>query len=225
MKFTDAAMDLLVQGSCPGCARPGRGVCGTCAATIMAGRIGPRTREGITVPLWSAGAYTQPLPRVISQAKDHHRWDSLELLGRRLAFAVAALADDLRLSGPGVLVPFPSQPKSVRQRGLDITRVLAVRAARHLRLVGLNLSVRPILAHIRAVQDQGNLTTADRATNLAGSLRVTQPLTGCWLIVVDDVVTTGASLREAQRALNTAGCPSAGLATIAATVLKNSHTR
>ena len=191
----------------------------------MAGQIGPRTREGITVPLWSAGEYTRPLPRVISQAKDHHRWDGLDLLGVRLAFAVAALADDLRLAGPGVLVPFPSQPKTVRDRGLDVTRVLAIRAARHLRLVGLDVSVRPILAHIRAVQDQGNLTTADRATNLAESLRVTRLIADCWLVVVDDVVTTGASLREAQRALNTAGCPPTGLATVAATVLKNSHTR
>lgn len=217
MRFLDAAADLLLLGACPGCDTPGRGVCRVCVSAIMGGRIGPRHREGIDVPLWSAGDYAGPVARAITQAKDHHRWDAIDLLGTRLAFAVAGLADALGLTGPGVLVPFPSRVASVRARGLDFTYMLARNCLTKLRLVGVETSVTRLLTHVRTVQDQAELTSHERKLNLSGSLEAAYPHVRGWIVVVDDVVTTGASLSEAIRAMTVKHCPPVGCTTIAAT--------
>ncbi|MDR0283498.1 MAG: ComF family protein [Propionibacteriaceae bacterium] len=220
MGFIDAAADLLVQGACPGCARPGSGVCAGCARWIGAGVIGERFRAVLDMPLWSAGEYADPLTRIISQAKDHHRHDALPLLAQRLALAVAGLADALGLAGPGLLVPVPSAPAAVRERGLDFTSTLANTAARHLARAGLTTRAEPALRQLRAVQDPGGLVAAERQRNLTGSLGAVRPRSARWLVVVDDVVTTGASLQESVRALTAVGIPPVGLATVAATTLR-----
>jgi predicted amidophosphoribosyltransferase len=220
-EVAEAAVELLLDGRCAGCGRPGRGVCPPCRRAVEAGRVAPRVRAGIATPLWSAGDYVEPLPDLIAQAKDHARWPVITLLGARLALAVAGLADQVGATGPGLLVPFPSQPAVVRRRGLDFTRALAEAAAAWLGRVGLAARVHRGLRHARVVRDQSHLTTEDRQANLAGSL-VAGPLPAAgWLFVVDDVVTTGASLREAVRALAQAGRPADGLATVAATVLRS----
>ena len=216
----DAAADLLVQGACPGCGVPGKGVCPDCAAAVMEGGVGPRTRMGIELPLWSAGEYVHPVTRIISQAKDHHRWDAIPLLGVRLAFAVAGIADEVGLKGPGLLLPIPSKPSSVRERGLDFTQVLARQASRCLTRVGMRTVVHPALTHRRLVKDQGDLTSEQRAKNLEGSLIVGKLPMNRWILLVDDVVTTGATLRESVRALSVAGWVPHGMATVAATVLR-----
>jgi predicted amidophosphoribosyltransferase len=195
-------------------------------ALIMADLVQPVSRGGLTAPLWSAGEYVAPISRIISRAKDHRRWDAISLLARRLAFAVAGMADAVALVGPGALVPVPSTPRAVRQRGLDFTFVMARVAARHLRRVGLATTVQRLVIHHRAVADQASLTTDERERNLANSL-IARPIpsnTG-WLLVIDDVVTTGASLRETTRALEAAGRPPVGLATVAATVLREPQRR
>jgi len=217
----DAAADLLLQGSCPGCHRPGRGVCRQCTNRIMAGEVGPRTRAGIDLPLWSAGTYADPLPEVISQAKDHQRWDAIELLGVRLSFAVAGLVDETGLRGPVVLVPFPSQAQAVRRRGLDFTTTLARSAARHLHRAGLAATAAPVLGFTRRVHDQGGLTSDDRSRNLNQSVAARHRLPPAPVILVDDVVTTGSSLREGVRALAAANREPTGLATIGATILRS----
>ncbi len=222
--FMDAAADLLLDGVCPGCGEPGRGVCPGCRAAVMAGRIGPRQRLGLDLPLWSAGDYLGPVRRLVSQAKDHHRWDALALLGVRLAQAVAGLADATGIAGPGILVPFPSTPASVRRRGLDVMMAMARLSARQLRRVGLEASVHHLLVHRRRVDDQGDLSGPQRWRNMAGCLVARHPLPSWagpgpgWIILVDDLVTTGASLCEGVRALTEAGHRPVGTATVAATV-------
>ena len=73
-----------------------------------------------------------------------------------------------------------------------------------------------LLVPARAVADQAGLSTRDRAANLAGALRATG-VPGRPVIVVDDVMTTGATLVEAARALAAHGHPVAGAAVVAAT--------
>ena len=73
------------------------------------------------------------------------------------------------------------------------------------------------LQHRRRVADQAGLNASDRAANLAGALQARFDLRGQRVIVVDDVITTGATLAEAARALRAAGAEVPAAAVIAAT--------
>ena len=69
----------------------------------------------------------------------------------------------------------------------------------------------------RAVADQAGLDAAERAANLGGAPAARRPLDGLPVVVVDYVMTTGATLVEAARALREAGAAVRGCAVVAAT--------
>jgi predicted amidophosphoribosyltransferase len=123
---------------------------------------------------------------------------------------------------PGVwLVPVPSSRAAVQARGHDALLRTARVAASALRGDGVPAGVLPLLRHRRRVADSTGLTTEQRRANLAHSLWVPpalRPLLAIGrVVVVDDVVTTGATLTEAARALAAAGCADVRAATVAAT--------
>lgn len=148
------------------------------------------------------------------------------LLGDRLAASVAELLTARAVSAqePIVLVPMPSAAAAVRERGFDATAALAGRAARTL------ARQRPVrsaalLAQRRGLADQADLDAVQRAANLRDGLRLRSGVDslrcrpdGPALVVVDDLVTTGASLTEAVRCLEAADYEVLGAATVSATV-------
>ncbi|MGA8996128.1 MAG: phosphoribosyltransferase family protein, partial [Nocardioidaceae bacterium] len=99
-----------------------------------------------------------------------------------------------------------------------LLRTARVAAAR-LRARGTHARVRPLLVAAAPVRDQAGLAAVERSLNLAGSMRarVTGPAAGVSVVVVDDVLTTGATAREAQRALEVSGVSVAAVAVVAAT--------
>jgi predicted amidophosphoribosyltransferase len=124
-----------------------------------------------------------------------------------------------------VLVPVPSRPRTVRARGHDPTRTITVRAARQLRSGGLDIEVRRLLRLRAGVVDQAGLDATERAANLRGSMQaraVALRSSGLRqravrVVVCDDVLTTGSTAREAQRALEAAGLDVVRVAVVAAT--------
>jgi predicted amidophosphoribosyltransferase len=106
----------------------------------------------------------------------------------------------------------PSARRAVRERGHDHARRLAAVAAR-----SAGLRSRPLLVQARRTADQSGLDVAQRAANLQGALRARARLDGLPVVVVDDVVTSGATLAEATRALREAGADVRGCAVVAAT--------
>ncbi|MFK0287104.1 ComF family protein [Streptomyces sp. NPDC090499] len=118
-------------------------------------------------------------------------------------------------SGPVLLVPVPSAPWAVRARGHDPVRRIALAAAAELRRAGTSARVVPALRQRRAVADQSGLNARQRYANLAGALAVTaggaRLLAEGRVVLVDDLVTTGATLVEAARAIRgMAGAEGAG---------------
>ncbi|MEU0006941.1 ComF family protein [Streptomyces sp. NPDC006314] len=107
-----------------------------------------------------------------------------------------------------VLVPVPSARWAVRARGHDPVRRMALAAAGELRRTGTPARVAAVLRQRRAMADQAGLDARQRLENLAGALEVTagggRLLDAGRVVLVDDLITTGASLAEAARALREA---------------------
>jgi predicted amidophosphoribosyltransferase len=205
-----ALLDLVLPRACAGCRLPGAGVCPGCAAALRAGarRTRPHPCPPGLPPLVAVADYDGPVRSLLLAHKEHGRLLLVRPLGAALAGAVALLDPP---SGT-VLVPVPSSRAAVRARGHDHARRLAREAARR-----SGLRARPLLAPTRAVADQAGLDARGRAANLAGALCARRRLDGLVVVLVDDVVTTGATLAEGVRALRAAGARVHGAAVVAAT--------
>jgi predicted amidophosphoribosyltransferase len=207
-------LDLVLPRDCAGCALPGRTLCPACAAALT----GPPAVHRPTPappglpPLVAAAAYDGVVRSLLLAHKERGRL----ALARPLGTALAGAADVLG-RGP-VLVPVPSSPTAVRARGHDHARRLAATAARR-----LGVGCRVLLVQARSVQDQAGLDAAARSANLEGALRARRRVDGLEVVVVDDVVTTGATLVEAARALTAAGARVRGAAVVGATVLRGTR--
>jgi predicted amidophosphoribosyltransferase len=220
----DGAIDLLLGGSCVGCSRPGRLLCPGCRDELPGGAAPawPTPVPAGLVEPWAAAAYEATVRSMVLGLKERRLLGLAAPLGRLLA---AAVASELPRGSPLVLVPVPSRPRTVRARGHDPTHTITLRAARQLRPAGFDVEVRRLLRVRRGVADQSGLDAAERAANLGGSMRARaralrelgrrpgRPR----LVVCDDVLTTGSTAREAQRALEEAGLDVVRVATVAAT--------
>jgi predicted amidophosphoribosyltransferase len=222
--WRDAASDLLLGGRCAGCDRPGRRLCPVCAAAcvpVPTEAWPDPTPSGLLEPTpvlpIAAGTYEGRIRELIVAAKEHGRFGLVRPLGRLLAAAIESGIGRRRLAAC-VLVPMPSAPAVVRDRGHDAVLGFARVAARRLRRRGHPVRVVAALRSAREVRDQAELSATQRAANLAGALRAARTVPrSVPIVVVDDVITTGASAAEACRALRAVGAEPVAVATIAAT--------
>lgn len=220
----DAWWDLVLGGRCVGCRRPGRALCPGCAVTLPAGgrpSWPTPVPAGLAAP-WSAGDYDGVVRQMVLAHKERGVLALRRPLGRLLALAAGAAAAAAPAPDGLLLVPVPSRPGVARARGHDPTWAITSYAARLLRRDGPVLASR-LLVSRRGVLDQAGLDARSRAANLAGSMACptasVRRLAGRRLTVVvcDDVLTTGSTAREAQRALEASGVPVAAIAAVAAT--------
>ncbi len=175
-------------------------------------------------PAAAGAAYSGLARAMVLGLKEQHRLALVRPLGVLLAGAVAALVGGRAGGLPVVLVPVPSRPGVARRRGHEPTRDVARRAATLLRRQGLAVSVAGLL-QVGHVADQRGLAATARAANLRGAMHV-DPRRAAHLarrhpravvVLCDDVLTTGSTAREAQRALAAYGVEIAGIAVVAAT--------
>lgn len=227
IRIAAAAGDLLLGARCAGCGRPWWGACPDCRALVTGRRPYPTRPDPAPAgfpPTVTAGPYDDLLRGLITAHKEEQALQLTRLLGRLLAGSVATLVavTDLDRAEPLILVPVPSAPAALRRRGFDATGALARSAARALRPGLPRVRVVDALAQRRGRRDQAGLDAAERAANLRGGLRPSRHPgrrlgPDAYAIVIDDLVTTGASLTEAARVLRSRGVPLLGAATVAAT--------
>ena len=198
-------LDLVLPVDCAGCGAPGRAICAACRVLL---RPEVREREVRGVGRVTSGlAYVDPVTPVVLAFKNAGRTDLGGPLAEALRAAVAAALAPLDATGV-LLVPMPRTRRSARERGYDPVPVLLRRA---------RLPATPLLALHRRGRDQAALGRAERFENASGSMRATSQALRAAVLLVDDVVTTGATLADAARAVRAAGGTVLGAATVAST--------
>jgi predicted amidophosphoribosyltransferase len=181
----------------------------------------------LTAP-WAATVYDGTVRAMILGHKEQRLLGLVRPLGELLAAAVAAALDDLIPTppvAPALLVPVPSRPRTVRQRGHEPTTNLVRFAASSLTALGRPAACSALLRTRPGLADQSGLDAAARALNLAGAFRAHAPALRrlarsgrpVHVVVCDDVLTTGATAAEAQRALRAVGLSPVAAVAVAAT--------
>lgn len=215
-----ALAQLVAPRECVGCALPGVDLCRWCRAPLERGarRADPDPVPPGLPPTFAATGYDGAVREAVNAFKEHGRSGLLPPLAAGLAAAVAAALLDHGDPGPTrvLLVPVPSSPDASRARGTRATVELARAAARRAGVTGLVVQAWPGLRSTRRRADQSGLGAVGRAANMAASMRAAVPPAGL-VVVIDDVVTTGATLAEAVRAMRAVGASVAGCAVVAAT--------
>lgn len=227
-------LDLALPLCCASCQAPDHRICPACTAAVAGclWRGGPRAVAPRPAPVGlpevtSAARYEGPVARLVRAYKDAGRRDCAAVLGGLLASSLetslgrhASTAHVLRRGdGPVLVVPVPSSRAARRRRGhapmADLARLACDEFS------PTEVLPAPALMPRRRVADQAGLTAVQRAANLEASMQVRRSwapaLDGAVCVVVDDVLTTGATLVEAARALRAAGAREVTAATICAT--------
>ncbi|MBC9725472.1 ComF family protein [Streptomyces sp. TRM68367] len=214
--------DLVLPAECGGCGTPRTVLCTQCRV-VLSGAAPRRVRPVPEPPglpaVHAAAPYADEVRAMLLAHKERGALALAGPLGTALADAVraglreaTARAGAGRVPDPGgravLLVPVPSAPGAVRARGHDPVRRIALAAAGQLRRAGTPARVVAVLRQRRAVADQAGLDSRQRLENLAGALEAVpgggRLLSGGPVVLVDDLMTTGASLAEAVRAVRAA---------------------
>lgn len=184
------ALDLLLPPSCSGCGRHGTPCCVTCLDAF-----GPPVRlqvPGVGPPVWALAAYHGVARELVLAFKERGARALVAWFGALVAAALVAVGPP-----PWTLVPAPSRRSAARSRGGD--HMLRIARAAEI------AAVAPVLRLAAGVVDSVGLTAGARRQNLAGRVEVHgRPPPGT-VVVLDDVVTTGATASACVRALRGAG--------------------
>lgn len=220
MHLWDAALDVVLGGACAGCGRPGRTACADCVEALCSQHL-VRWLPAADVLVVAAVPYAGSTARLLRALKDGGAWSLAAPLGGALASSlrdVVTLADGPAKEGSAALriVPVPSWAATERDRGFDHATALGRAATRR---AGTGWRVEHLLRRRGRGDDQAGLTRGERWGNQTHSL-VARPGSGS-VVVVDDIVTTGATVTEATHALRGAGWQVAGVAVVASTALRN----
>ncbi len=220
--FTTSLIDLVLGRSCAGCDEPGLLICQDCKQALQ-----PRIRlrrdldvsdlmEGLRIPVICALDYRGTTRQVLYRYKDHRiRQLAIFLrpaLAESITFAAHHVGIELRQA---LLTPLPTRRSSIRRRGFDSTAHLVQSAAPLTGTAGM----RHLLADVRKHGAAKHVGAFEREQRAIDAFRVrkegslpTQPV-----ILVDDIVTTGATVKEAAETLLVAGVQVVAVATVAGT--------
>jgi predicted amidophosphoribosyltransferase len=229
-------LDLAFPARCPGCGREGAPICDACLPALDA-----RLDRPAGIPIGLPSDIPPPILQlewcaafsgIVRRALHELKYGGETRLARPLGAAVARRWARVGAGGD-VLVPVPVHAERRRRRGYDQAELIARVAAAE-----LGLPCAPILERARATIAQFDLDRATRATNVRGAFALRErsggrsarasgrdpdlpdtaadgPLAGRWIVLVDDVVTTGATLSACAAPLLRAGALGVSAVTVA----------
>ena len=201
-------------------------VCGICGERLQAQELAAaerlcgacRMEQPPFVRAVAYGSYSDGLRELIQLLKYQGVRPAAGVLGRMLSEALLELSEDFGDSAP-IVIPVPLHAAKLRQRGFNQSELIARAALKNFRVHGTErLALQPaLLVRARETQSQTGLSAEQRRANVRGAFRVPEPtaIAGKDIVIVDDVFTTGTTLRECARVLRRAGAARVMVATVA----------
>lgn len=235
-------LGVLVPLFCPGCGAHDVVICVGCAQQFtqvrrVEGGAGHLDRlTGLPpLPVWAVAEYARQARSVVLAWKDGGRRDVTRVLEKGISFAAAEFGRELLADGslhdfpgtPVLVVPAPTRAAARRRRtGHNPAETLARAATKALQELGVAAQLAPVLRVKSGGGAQKDLGRMSRAANLRGRITVSEDalrkngglqLQDAPIFLVDDVLTTGATLAAAEEAAGRAGLVVLGAAVLAAT--------
>lgn len=205
--------DLVFPLECGGCGAPATRLCASCAAALEVAPdqphvITPRVDPG--VPVFSLGRYAGVRRQLLVGVKEHGRRDLVAPLARAVGLGIQQLLRWRMVATPLTVVPAPTRRSAARRRGGDPVLRIVVDATRHHQ----DLTAVSALRTSAFVRDSVGLDSSARERNIAGRVRLIRAVHG-EVLLVDDIVTTGVTAREAVRTLDRVGARVVGFLALA----------
>jgi predicted amidophosphoribosyltransferase len=193
MSTLEEIVQLVFPGRCLGCHTLSSVICANCLEQWQVSKFKTKYSE---LTVHSAILYTPVAAKIILAAKENGTATADQLLIQAIMGQIHTTAVDLQRIR---LVPIPSSKRSIRSRGrsfmADIVRQISNQ---------MGIPMLDCLELTGKTTDQSGLNRQQRLENMKGSMSMKTMARG-ELILIDDVITTGATLKEAARALNSQG--------------------
>jgi predicted amidophosphoribosyltransferase len=196
VKILQSLEELIFPVRCLGCSALGIEICSRCRKDWHPRIIRTASKLSPHFPIYSSIPYSPVAGKVLLAAKESGISSADKLLTDALIFALTFCLDETPAT---FIVPIPSRKEVARLRGRQFISAIAMQAGEF-----TSTPIHELLSHVRKVRDQSTLDAKARSINLDGALISRRYISGN-AVLIDDLVTTGATLHEAARALRASG--------------------
>lgn len=199
LKSINSLKELIYPNICLCCSAPGLKICHSCAKYWLANPNKSKVGNNF---LFFVAAYDEKTSPVILASKESGNREAIELIARSITSSIVFAILNLGISQPVNLVTIPSQLSAIRRRGRDHIKNVVQEVIIQLKQENINAIYLPILKPIKKTKDQSDLNGLQRKENMSHAFLVkSSPISQSAIILIDDLVTTGASIQEGARAL------------------------
>ena len=205
-------LDLILPYHCRGCGKVGEPLCGCCKKYIMGQGFEIEEETGTLEKVWASGQREGVLRKLIVEYKYQSRRGFTRTLAEILAGAIPEEERKRLAREKAVIVPLPTISRHIRERGFDHTKKLAKELGRI-----LDLCTMPVLVRANKTVQVGAGSEV-RAKQAEEAYRVNPKFSDMHqrpILLLDDIWTTGASMRAAGEKMRQAGFRSVSGAVIA----------
>lgn len=199
LKSIQSLKELIYPNICLSCNALGATICHSCSKYWLAK---PNKSKIENKYLFFVTTYDKYTSAIILAAKESGSREAVKLIARSITSSISFAMLNLGISPPINLVTIPSQLSAIRRRGRDHIKDLVQEVIIQLNQLDIDAIYLPIIEPIKKIKDQSNLNGSQRKENMSHAFTVkSSPISQRAVILIDDLVTTGASIQEGARAL------------------------
>ena len=206
--------DLIYPKFCISCQKYGEFVCLKCEASWL---VKPRKTKVVGIDHYFVEDYNEYSRRIILASKESGNKLALNLLANAVARSIKFAVLEKKFRAQINLVSIPSQKNVIRSRGRDHIGDLIFQVIVALSEMGFAAKYLPILSLAKKSKDQSTLNSGERLVNMKNAFIVNNSINSQdGIFLIDDLITTGASIKEGVRALTEAKITVNGIITACA---------